>query len=109
MSIFDHDLDRTAANHVPLSPISFLIRAAHVYGPRVAVGHGERRITYAQFLDRSRRLASALARAGVGKGYPAKSWHLLLGCLTDLGVQRGNGHPEGPVRLPDGHLAETGC
>ena len=68
MSIFDHDLDRTAANHVPLSPVSFLIRAAHVYGPRVAVIHGARRITYAQFLDRSRRLASALSRAGVGKG-----------------------------------------
>ena len=68
MSIFDHDLDRTAANHVPLSPVSFLVRAAHVYGPRVAVIHGARRITYAQFLDRSRRLASALARAGVGKG-----------------------------------------
>ena len=68
VSIFDHDLDRTAANHVPLSPVSFLIRAAHVYGPRVAVIHGERRITYAQFLDRSRRLASALSRAGVGKG-----------------------------------------
>jgi fatty-acyl-CoA synthase len=68
VSIFDHDLDRTAANHVPLSPVSFLVRAAHVYGPRVAVIHGERRITYASFLDRSRRLASALARAGVGKG-----------------------------------------
>ncbi len=68
MSIFDHDLDRTAANHVPLSPISFLIRAAHVYGPRVAVIHDERRITYAQFLDRSCRLASALSQAGVGKG-----------------------------------------
>ena len=30
--------------------------------------HGERRTTYAQFLERARRLASALARAGVGKG-----------------------------------------
>ena len=53
---------------MPLSPVSFLLRAAHVYGPRVAVIHGARRITYAQFLERSRRLASALARAGVGKG-----------------------------------------
>ncbi len=68
MSIFDHDLDRTVANYVPLSPVSFLIRAAHVYGPRVAVIHGDRRITYAQFLERSCRLASALARVGVGKG-----------------------------------------
>ncbi len=68
MSIYEQDLDRRAANYVPLSPVSFLVRAARVYGPRVAVIHGERRYTYAQFLDRARRLASALARAGVGKG-----------------------------------------
>ena len=68
MSIFEQNLEPTAANHVPLSPVSFLVRAARVYGPRVAVIHGERRHTYAQFLDRARRLASALARAGVGKG-----------------------------------------
>ncbi|MGE0415471.1 MAG: acyl-CoA synthetase [Acetobacteraceae bacterium] len=66
--MFDQDLDRTSANYVPLSPVSFLARAARIYGPRVAVIHGERRYTYAQFLERARRLASALARAGVGKG-----------------------------------------
>lgn len=68
MSIFDHDLDRTPANYVPLSPISFLLRAARVWGPRVAVIHGDRRITNAEMLQRCRRLASALAQAGVGKG-----------------------------------------
>src|ERR1700722_9487434 len=68
MSMFDQDLDRRPANHVPLSPVSFLTRAARIYPNRVAVIHGERRFTYAQFLDRVRRLASALARAGVGKG-----------------------------------------
>ena len=68
MSIFTQDLDRTAANYVPLSPVSFLLRAAHVAPHRIAVVHGARRITYAQFLERSRRLAGALARAGVGKG-----------------------------------------
>ncbi len=68
MSIFDQDLDRSAANHVPLSPVSFLTRAARIYGPRVAVIHGERRYTYTQCLERARRLASALAAAGVGKG-----------------------------------------
>ena len=68
MSIYEQNLDRTPANYVPLSPVSFLVRAAHVYGPRVAVIHGERRITYAQFLERARRLASALEQAGVGKG-----------------------------------------
>jgi 3-(methylthio)propionyl---CoA ligase len=68
VSIYEQNLDRTAANYVPLSPVSFLVRAARVYGPRVAVIHGERRYTYAQFLERARRLASALADAGVGKG-----------------------------------------
>ena len=61
-------LPRNAANHVPLSPVSFLKRAAHVWGKRVAVIHGEHRITYAQMLDRSRRLASAIRRAGVQPG-----------------------------------------
>ena len=68
MSIFEQNLDRTPANYVALSPVSFLVRAAAIYGPRVAVIHGDRRYTYAQFLERSRRLASSLARAGVGKG-----------------------------------------
>ncbi|MDQ2802568.1 MAG: acyl-CoA synthetase [Pseudomonadota bacterium] len=68
MSIYDQDLDRCTANYVPLSPVSFLTRAARIYPDRVAVIHGARRYTYAQFLERSRRLASALARAGVGKG-----------------------------------------
>jgi 3-(methylthio)propionyl---CoA ligase len=65
----DHDaLPRLPANHVPLSPISFLLRAARVYGPRTAVVHGARRFTYAEMLGRCRRLASALARAGVAPG-----------------------------------------
>ena len=68
MSIFEQNLDRTPANYVALSPVSFLVRAAAIYGPRVAVIHGDRRYTYAQFLERSRRLASALARVGMGKG-----------------------------------------
>jgi fatty-acyl-CoA synthase len=68
MSIFDHDLDRTPANYVPLSPISFLVRAARVYPNRVAVVHGARRITYAEFFARARRLAGAMAGLGVGKG-----------------------------------------
>ncbi len=68
MSMFERDLDRRPANYVPLSPVSFLLRAARIYPNRVAVIHGDRRITYAQFLDRSRRLASALAAAGVGQG-----------------------------------------
>ena len=64
----DGDLPRQAANHVPLSPISFLLRAARIYPNRTAVIHGARRYTYAQMAERSRRLASALNRAGVAPG-----------------------------------------
>ena len=68
MSMYDQNLDQTKANYVPLSPVSFLTRAARIYPNRTAIIHGGRQFTYAQFLERSRRLASALARAGVGKG-----------------------------------------
>jgi len=36
-------LPKLAANHVPLSPLSFLARAAKVYPGRAAVVHGARR------------------------------------------------------------------
>ena len=68
MGIFEQNLDRTPANYVPLSPVSFLTRTAGIYPNRIAVIHGDRRYTYAQFSERARRLASSLARAGVGKG-----------------------------------------
>jgi fatty-acyl-CoA synthase len=64
---FERDLDRRPANHVPLSPLSFLARAAAVYPDKTAVIHGERRYPYAEFAARCRRLASALARRGIGR------------------------------------------
>jgi len=57
-----------AANYTPLSPIVFLPRAAEIHPDRVAVIHGTTRYTYAQFYERARRLASALARRGVKRG-----------------------------------------
>ena len=53
---------------MPLSPLSFLERAAKIYPEKVAVVHDDRRITYAQLYRRCRQLASALAEAGVGPG-----------------------------------------
>src|SRR5215831_15818887 len=61
-------LDKNAANYVPLSPIGFLLRGAAVYPNRMAVAHGERRYSWCQALERCRRLASALAGCGVGRG-----------------------------------------
>ena len=60
-------LDKNRANHVPLSPLSFLRRTAAVYPQRLAVVHGEHRATWAETYRRCRRLASALARHGVGR------------------------------------------
>ncbi len=62
------DLPKNAANYVPLSPVSFLARAAAVHPDRLAVVHGAHRATWRQTDDRCRRLASALQRRGVGPG-----------------------------------------
>jgi fatty-acyl-CoA synthase len=67
LSPYDSDLPKTGANYAPLSPLSFLARSADVHPGRTAIIHGERRYSYAEFYARSRRLASALAKAGIGK------------------------------------------
>ncbi|MDP6952478.1 MAG: AMP-binding protein, partial [Alphaproteobacteria bacterium] len=67
-SSYDMGLERGPANYVPLTPLSFLDRAATVYPQRTAVVYGQRRMDYAAFRDRCRRLAAALADAGVGQG-----------------------------------------
>jgi fatty-acyl-CoA synthase len=65
---FTQHLGKTAANYQPLTPLSFLERAAAVYPGHAAVIHGAQRFTYAELYARARRLASALAARGVGVG-----------------------------------------
>ena len=65
---YDAGLERRAANHRPLTPLTFLERAAAVFPDHVAVVHGARRHGYAELYARSRRLASALAGRGVRRG-----------------------------------------
>jgi fatty-acyl-CoA synthase len=62
---FETGLDRNSANYVPLTPVSFLCRAASAFANKTAVVDGERRYTYTQLHDRCVRLASALAKLGV--------------------------------------------
>ena len=68
MIAYDTDLDRNAANFQPLTPLSFLERAAAVYPDQTAIVHGARSWNYRQFYARARQLASALARRGVKRG-----------------------------------------
>ena len=67
-TIYDYALDRNAANHVPLSPLSFIQRTAAIYPDYPAVSYNGVRRTWAETYDRTRRLAGALATRGVGRG-----------------------------------------
>ena len=68
MSIYEQGLSPCAANHVALSPVSFVERSAEVFADLPAVVHGQRRYSWAQVRERSARLAAALKAAGVGHG-----------------------------------------
>ena len=65
---YDAGLERTVANYVPLSPLSFLPKAALLYPERTAIVQGERAQNWADTYKRCRRLASALARCGIDRG-----------------------------------------
>src|SRR5690349_13811774 len=65
---FEKDLDKNPANYAPLTPLSFIERAAYVYPKRLEVVHGKRRYTWAETYARARRLASALSKRGIAKG-----------------------------------------
>src|SRR6267378_1087309 len=68
ITIYDVGLDRNPANFQPLTPLSFLERAAAVFPQRIAMVHGARSCTYGEFYARARRLASALAKYGISRG-----------------------------------------
>jgi fatty-acyl-CoA synthase len=65
---YEQNLDKNPANHQPLTPLTYLERAAKVYPDHTAIVHGRQRISYATFWRRSLQLASALAARGIGKG-----------------------------------------
>ncbi|MBL8518072.1 MAG: acyl-CoA synthetase [Betaproteobacteria bacterium] len=67
-SAYESGLDRNAANFAPLNPVSFLAKAAGTFPDRVSILHGARRHTWKDTYARARRLASALAQHGIGKG-----------------------------------------
>jgi fatty-acyl-CoA synthase len=72
----------TAMSFEPLTPTAFLVRAGEVFADRTAVIDGDRRYSYAQFLDRALRLAGALRALGIAEGdrvaVLAPNTHVLL-------------------------------
>jgi len=67
-TVYDTNLDKNPANYQPLTPLTFLERAASVHPDQTAIIHGSLRRSYRDFYARSRRLASALTRRGIGRG-----------------------------------------
>ena len=67
-NIYDIGLDANPANFVQLSPLSFIARAAAIYPDQPAVSYGAVRRNWAETYARTRRLASALAARGIGRG-----------------------------------------
>jgi len=61
-------LEKCAANHVPLTPLSHLQRAATVFADHTALVYAADRLTYRQLHARVSQLASALTQLGIGSG-----------------------------------------
>ena len=61
-------LDKTPANFVPLTPLSFLARTAAVYPDHISAVYEGRVFTWAQTYARCRRFASFLAARNIGSG-----------------------------------------
>src|SRR5262249_58162148 len=68
MTSYDTDLERNPANFQPLTPLTFLERAAAVFSDHTAIIHGPLRRSYAEFYARARQLASSLAGRGITRG-----------------------------------------
>ena len=61
-------LDPNRANHVALSPISFLKRAARIHATQTATVQGDTRRTWAEVESRIRHVAAGLIARGIGPG-----------------------------------------
>ncbi|WP_420334675.1 AMP-binding protein [Roseibium sp.] len=61
-------LPKHAANHVPLSPLSFLERTAAIFPDRTALVYNDLRFTWSEVHARVRRLAASLKDMGIGRG-----------------------------------------
>ena len=83
-SPYEEGLGRNEANYAPLTPVSFLAKAAGVYPDRIAVIHGPVRRTWRETYARCRQLASALQRRGVRRGETVAAMLPNVPAMTEL-------------------------
>ena len=81
---YNTHLDKNAANFVPLTPLSFLDKAAYVYPNRLAVVHGAERYSWQEVYTRCRKLASALKKRGMGEGDTVAAMLPNIPAMVDL-------------------------
>ena len=68
MSHYDTNLDKNNANHIPLTPLSFLERSKDVYPDYEAIVYEDLKYTWSEVYKRTTKFASALKKIGIGKG-----------------------------------------
>ena len=68
MSHYDTNLDKNQANHVPLTPLTFLKRATEIYPNYEAIVYEDRNYTWSEVYKRVVKFASALSKIGIKKG-----------------------------------------
>ena len=68
MSLYDTNLNKNAANYVPLTPLTFIKRAKEIYPNYEAIIYEDRKYSWAEVYKRTVKFASALTKIGVGKG-----------------------------------------
>ena len=67
-NIFEWGLEKNPANYAQLTPLDFIRRSAEVYPNHTAILHGDIKRDWATTYERSKKLASALKKRGIGKG-----------------------------------------
>src|SRR5271154_4224898 len=67
-SQYDAGLEKTPANFVALTPLSFLVRTAAIYPNHISTVYEGRTFTWSETYARCRRFASYLAGRNIGQG-----------------------------------------
>ena len=68
MSVYEKNLEKNKANFVPLTPLTFLVRAKEIYPNYEAVIYEDRNYTWSEVFKRCVKFASALSKIGIKKG-----------------------------------------